>query len=122
MNAVDNITNKIYSLVTLELLDRTNILKKQVKRNSMIGDNSIITGIELFEDIIKELNVDSIDDETVQFIEKNVDELLIRIEEKRQIINRYIDYGINCCYIILEGYSRRINNKSYSRKKANSNC
>lgn len=122
MNAVDNITNKIYSSVTLELLDRTNILKEQVKRNSVIGDNSIITGIELFEDIIKELNVDSIDDETVQFIEKNVDELLIRIEEKRQIINRYIDYGINCCYIILEGYSRRINNKSYSRKKANSNC
>lgn len=122
MNAVDNITNKKYSLVTLELLDRTNILKEQVKRNSVIGDNSIITGIELFEDIIKELNVDSIDDETVQFIEKNVDELLIRIEEKRQIINRYIDYGINCCYIILEGYSRRINNKSYSRKKANSNC
>lgn len=122
MNAVDNITNKIYSSVTLELLDRTNILKEQVKRNSVIGDNSIITGIELFENIIKELNVDSIDDETVQFIEKNVDELLIQIEEKRQIINRYIDYGITCCYIILEGFSRRINNKSYSRKKANSNC
>lgn len=115
MNAVENITNKIYSLVTLELLDRTNILKKQVKRNSMIGDNNIITGIELFEDIIKELNVDSIDDETVQFIEKNVDELLIRIEEKRQIINRYIDYGINCCYIILEGYNKRVNNKPYTR-------
>lgn len=118
MNAVKDNTEKEYNEVTLEILDRTKMLKQQVKKNNTIGDTSIIIGIELFEDIIKELNIESIDDENVDFIEKSVEELVTQIEEKRQCVNQYSKYGINCCYTILEGYNNRVNHKySYSRKR-----
>ena len=99
-------------------MDRTKLLKTQVKINGTIGDTYIITGIELFENVIKELNLESIDDEIVESIETRVEKILLDSEERMQRVNQYSKYGIVCCYTILEGYNNRVNHKkSYSRKR-----
>jgi len=113
MKAIELEQNIEYSNITSDLLNRIGLLKNGINNSMVCGDTFIIEGIELFETVIKKLNIDTINDETVVFIEKSVDSLMTNIQERRQTISGYMQYGINCCYTVLEGYLRN----TYVRKR-----
>lgn len=119
MNTVRKLTNIEYNPVTTEILDRINNYKNRIKNEGMVGDTFILTGISLFEDTIKELNVNSLNNEIVEYIRNIIEQ---KINQTGRLINRYISYGINYCLAILEGYNQTLNYKPLTRTKAINNC
>lgn len=119
MNTVKKLTNIEYNPVTAEILDRINNYKNRIKNEGMVGDTFILTGISLFEDTIKELNVDSLNNEVVEYIKNIIEQ---KINQTGRLINRYISYGINYCLTILEGYNQTLNYKPLTRTKTFINC
>ncbi len=97
---------KKYSKVTNELLERTGYLKNSIKSSFIKGDKNILEGIEIFETILKEINPDIIDDDMQVCIENTINLLMTDINDITQTINPDINYGIKCCYMILEGYNK----------------
>ena len=107
---------KEVSLVTRDILNRISVLKNNTKKSMVIGEDAILNGILIFEEILLSINPDIMNDEIVLKIENTVDAYITRREYDMQYINHHIHYGIAVCYSILEGYNAKIN-KKYSFKK-----
>lgn len=86
-----------YTDTTLEILDLTNNLKQKVKNGMMIGERHILRGIIIFEEVIKELNIDIINDDALSMIEACANIVLFKEEERQQHVNNYTHYGISLC-------------------------
>ena len=97
---------KEYSIVTNELLERIKFLRYSVASNYIPGDKEIIRGIDLFETILKEINPEHLDKNMQIYIESIVDKEITKINDQKQSVNHNMNYGIVCCYTILEGYNK----------------
>ena len=92
--------------VTIEILELVENLKKQTKKSMVIGEVSIIKGITLFEEVIKELNPSKIDDNVISIIISYVSIIMFKQEEKKQHIDIKMRYGINQCYMLIDIYNK----------------
>ncbi len=92
--------------VTIEMLELVGNLKKQTKKSMVIGEVSIIKGITLFEEVIKELNPSKIDDNVISIIISYVSIILFKQEEKKQHIDIKMRYGIHQCYMLIDIYNK----------------
>ena len=93
--------------VTIEVLELIDNLKKKTRESMVIGEASIIRGITLFEEVIKELNPDKIDDNIISMIISYVNIILFKQEEKRQHVDAGVRYGVNECYMLIDMYNKR---------------
>jgi len=105
------------TLVTCEILNRINSMKQEIKKSMMVGERNILKGITIFEEVFKELNPLSINDEIVSNIENYVDLVLISHEEKVLKVNQYVHFGVYRCYNLLEAYNKFINRNRNEKKK-----
>ena len=94
------------TLVTEKLLYEIGEIKKNIISAQMRGETSIIRGIDFFAKIIEKINPNTIDADMVNEIEKKVLGLLREGEEYKQSIDSYMNYGIERCFLLLEGYER----------------
>ena len=93
--------NKL-SIVTGEMLDRTDYLKKCVKESMSIGYVYIIKGIIIFEEVLKNINPFEMSDNVIDTIQMRINDIL----EKRELIfNHYCLLGIKRCYFIAYDYN-----------------
>ena len=91
---------------TIEILNLTDNLKKKTKGAMMIGEVNILRGIVIFEEVLKGLNPDIIDDEAIYMIESCVNIVLFKEEEKSQHVNNHVHYGVNACYSVIDMYNK----------------
>ena len=90
------------SEVTIEMCNRLNDYRNFVKNDMMIGDTKIIEGIDLVEKLIREINPNTYEDDIkgkLLFLVNNYRKLK---ENKMQVINRYMQYGIDYSCILVE--------------------
>ena len=116
MSSKMNDSQKKLNRVTIEILERTKYLKKQIKNNMIVGDTDIIKGITIFELIIEEINLSNMNDEIELEIKNRIDYYLINGKEKTCGINNYVLFGINNCYMILNNYNKYLNSAKYLKK------
>ena len=95
------------SQVTEEILALTDNLKQKTKDSMTLGERKIIEGITIFEEVVKELNPDTIDDGIISMIISYVNIILFRREEKAQHVDNRVHYGVEQCYMILDIYGKR---------------
>lgn len=107
--------NSILTETTMEILGMLDVAREDIKNSMVIGENSILRGIDFFEKLLRELNPNTMDDEEISLIEKVVSVRIIRDEDICQRVNSYVHFGLDRCYLILWSYSRHV--KGYSRKK-----
>ena len=93
--------DKQLNMITNEILDRTNGLKKCINDSMTVGGTYIIRGIVCFEEVLKTINPIEINDLVVENIQMCINDIL----EKKEIFNRYYKLGINKCYFILYDYN-----------------
>lgn len=89
------------NMITNEILDRTNVLKKCIKDSMTVGETYIIRGIICFEEVLKTINPIEINDIVIEKIQMCVNDILV----KREIFSSYYMLGINKCYFILYDYN-----------------
>ena len=73
----------------------------------IIGERDILKGIAIFEEVIKGLNPDKIDDDTMSIIINCVDIVISGLEEKAQHVNTKVHYGIEQCSLVVDIYNKR---------------
>ncbi len=91
---------KDLNIVTKEILLRTSYLKECIKKANTVGEDYIIRGIILFEEVLKSVNPIEINDEVIKKIQMCIDDILA----KREILDHYYTLGINRCYFIIYDY------------------
>ena len=101
---------------TINVLLKTEELKKDIRNSMMHGEESIIRGITFFEVMFKAINPSNIDDEKLDNIENSVRRHLKKREEALQKINPSMHYGVNRCFLILESNYRTKKNNEDKKK------
>ena len=96
-----------FNQVTIEVLELIDNLKQKTKKSMVIGETSIIKGITIFEEVIKELDPEKIDDSVISMIISYVNIILFKQEEKRQHVDAGVRYGVNQCYMLIDMYNKR---------------
>ena len=117
MEKVDN--KKELSMITLELLDRTNELKNSILNSMVIGDSSIVMGIDIFEEMLIKINPSVINEEVTQYIHNSMENELINYRGNFRLINNYVRNGVEYCYSILYYYEKNCarNHNIYSKTR-----
>lgn len=105
---------KKLTLVTEQLLVETEKLKKSIKESMMVGEVAIIKGIIFFEVIVREVNPEVLTEEEINKIKNYTLRVLKAKEEEMQKVSNHMHYGINKCFLMIDGYNRRI--KKYIKK------
>ena len=105
---------KEMTIVTEKLLVETEKLKKSIKDSMMVGELAIIKGIIFFEVIVKEINPEILDESEISKIKNYTLKVLRNKEEEMQKVNNHMHYGVNRCFLMLDGYNRKI--KKYIMK------
>ncbi len=80
--------------VTLEILDRSWKLKCIIAEEMIVGDSGMIQGIITCEEIVKEINPESLTKEMVKDIENKIKNYFLNEEEKHQRVNKYANAGM----------------------------
>ena len=93
--------------VASEILALIENLKQKTKESMVIGERSILKGITIFEEVIKELNPDKIDDNVMSMIISYVSILLFKREETTQHVDSKMRHGINECFCVIDFYNKR---------------
>ena len=105
-STIENNTDEL-SQVANEILALTNNLKKRTKESMVVGEKSILKGIVLFEEVIKELNPDVINDGVISMIDSYVSIIMFKQEEKTQQVDNRVHLGIQQCYMVIDMYNKR---------------
>ena len=105
-STIENETEEL-SQVTMEILALTENLKQKTKESMVLGETSILKGIVLFEEVIKELNPDKIDAGIISMIISYVSIILYKKEEETQHVDSRVHYGIQQCYMMIDLYNKR---------------
>ncbi len=90
--------------VTCELLEKIEEVKNNIKKSMVVGEVNILKGITIFEVVLKEFNPSKLDMEEVIRIEEFTSHYISKKEEEMQRVNPKVHYGINRCFLIIEGY------------------
>ena len=102
---------KKLTLVTERLLLETEELKKSIKESMMVGELAILKGIIFFEVIIKRINPEVLDENEIKKIKNSTIRVLRNEEEEKQKVNNHMHYGIERCFLMLDGYNRKIRSR-----------
>ena len=88
-----NNENKIeLSPITLEICNRLEEYKSNIKRDMVVGEDKIISGVNIVEEIIKEMNPSKVEDEIIDKIDAIIQKYEMKKERKMQVINNYNEY------------------------------
>ena len=93
--------------ITLAILEMTDNFREKTKQGMVIGERHILKGITIFEEVIKGLNPEVIDDESLYMIRSCVNIVLFKEEEKTQHVNNHVHYGVSACFSMVD----RLNNQ-----------
>ena len=99
---------KQLTVVTEQLLIETEKLKKSIKESMMVGELAIIKGIIFFEVIVREVNPQELSEEEINKLKTYTLRVLKNKEEEMQKVSNHMHYGVNRCFLMLDGYNRRI--------------
>lgn len=100
-----NNENKIeLSPITLEICNRLEEYKSNIKRDMVVGEDKIISGVNIVEEIIKEMNPSKVEDEIIDKIDAIIQKYEMKKERKMQVINNYVRSGILYGEMIVGGY------------------
>ena len=103
--------------ITLEICEKLDEYKRNIKRDMVIGEVKIIMGINLVEKMIREINPSVIDEKLILDLEFLIDNYKKLKNREMQCINNYMMLGIDLSYNIVSSYVRtRIDKKVRSRK------
>ncbi len=106
-----------FNEITLEICEKLDEYKNNIKRDMVIGEVKIIMGINLVEKMIREINPSVIDEKLILDLEFLIDNYKKLNDSKMQGINNYMMLGINLSYNVVSSYVRtRMNTKLRSRK------
>ena len=106
-----------FNRITLEICEKLDEYKRNIKRDMVIGEVKIIMGINLVEKMIREINPSVIDEKLILDLEFLIDNYKKLKNREMQCINNYMMLGINLSYNIVSSYVRtRMNTKVRSRK------
>ena len=95
--------NEELTLVTNELLERTSNLKERTMESMVVGDTYVVRGITIFEEKLKEINPDKIDEEMIQYIDAIINEYVMPLSSRH---SNLIRYGISLSMMILYNYEK----------------
>ena len=115
MKYVFKIEEKEINPLTNELLERISLMEESVKKSRMIGEKSVLKGINVFKAILVDINPSDINDDMVCLIEDTVATYVREKENEVQAINHYLHYGLRICYSVIESYNMIKNGKYRSR-------
>ena len=101
--------------VTKDLIERTNVIKENVKKSMIVGEVNILKGIIIFEVVLKKVNPSIINDNVVSEISNYIALYLRQKEEKEEKVNNYIHHGVNQCLTMLDLYNKSIKRKEYEK-------
>ena len=101
--------------VTLEILNLTNNLKEKTKNSMMIGEANIIRGIVAFEETVKEINPEELNDDAIYMIMSCIRVVLFKEEERKQHVDNYVHYGVNSCFMALDIYNKSIKRREHEK-------
>lgn len=90
--------------ITIDICNRLKNYKNNIKNDMVIGDTYIISGIELVEKIIREINPTTVSEKIVsdlEFMIRNYNKLK---EKKMQSFNNYTLFGIQHANMLVALY------------------
>lgn len=90
--------------ITIDICNRLKNYKNNIKNDMVIGDTYIISGIELVEKIIREINPTTVSERIVsdlEFMIRNYNKLK---EKKMQSFNNYTLFGIQHANMLVALY------------------
>ena len=90
--------------ITVDICNRLKKYKNNIKNDMVIGDTYIISGIELVEKIIREINPTTVSEKIVsdlEFMIRNYNKLK---EKKMQSFNNYTLFGIQHANMLVALY------------------
>ena len=91
--------------ITIDICNRLKNYKNNIKNDMVIGDTYIISGIELVEKIIREINPTTVSEKIVsdlEFMIRNYNKLK---EKKMQSFNNYTLFGIQHANMLVALYT-----------------
>lgn len=110
MEVKADVNNEI-SLVVIDLLDRVNIIKEDIKKSMMVGERKILKGVTIFEEVIKSMNINEVNDDILDQVEKRIGLVISSMEDKSQKVDHFAHIGIDRCSLMLYMYNKEINRK-----------
>ena len=121
-----NNENKIeLSPITLEICNRLEEYKSNIKRDMVVGEDKIISGVNIVEEIIKEMNPSKVEDEIIDKIDAIIQKYEMKKERKMHVINNYVRCGIVYAEMIVGSYiitNIEDNNTKKSKRKVKNVC
>ena len=121
-----NNENKIeLSPITLEICNRLEEYKSNIKRDMVVGEDKIISGVNIVEEIIKEMNPSKVEDEIIDKIDAIIQKYEMKKERKMQVINNYVRCGFVYAVMIVGSYiitNIEDNNTKKSKRKVKNVC
>ena len=107
MNEEVDIIQEELTPITCELLDLVDNLKKKTKESMVSGERSILKGIAIFEEVVKEINPAVMDENVMSMIISYTSIVMFKEEEERGHVDSRAHYGINQCYMMMDIYNKR---------------
>ena len=101
---MDAVLENEYTLLTKDLLKRTEYIKESIASSMVVGDTSIIRGVVIFEDIVKGFNFDEIDNNTIEWLNNYIINMLNNKKGNFKNVNNYVYFGIERCFMMLYSY------------------
>ena len=102
------------TIFTMDIIRRSEIIKEKLSNSMTLGSDNIVLGINIFEDMVKKVNYEYIDNDGMLELENMINYYLVNEEYRNQRIDNNVHIGINMCFMMLNCY---INLNNYSSKK-----
>lgn len=99
---------------TVMLINRLSKYKDKIKESKVLGNVLVLRGVEIFEEMIKEVNPISMSEDEVELFWQKINSSMLEREYRLQNMNSYIRLGIQDCVVILWGV---VKSKKYVRVK-----
>ena len=90
--------------ITIDICNRLKNYKNNIKNDMVIGDTYIISGIELVEKIIREINPTTVSEKIVSDLEFMIRNYIKLKEKKMQSFNNYTLFGIQHANMLVALY------------------
>ena len=90
--------------ITIDICNRLKKYKNNIKNDMVIGDTYIISGIELVEKIIREINPTTVSEKIVSDLEFMIRNYSKLKEKKMQSFNNYTLFGIQHANMLVALY------------------
>lgn len=84
------------------LLEEFDKLEKIIRSSMMPDEREIIKGINIVRGVVRELNVNQVDNEFKNSVKLIINKYESSLNSQMKVMNSYVKYGINRCMMIID--------------------